>query len=155
MKRKRTLRVLQTVAFASVACAAPLAHADDQTAGSLMTGKPATSGATDVATAGFEKHHAVPAAEAEKNTTSLQISGGALSSSGNSNTLALTGSSRFKARRDNDELSLAVAGNYAESASKSDQSMQMTFNLRYDNAPLPTVKNTDTITAANLVYQLL
>jgi len=34
-------------------------------------------------------------------------------------------------------------------------SLATTFSLRYDNAPLPDVKSTDTITAVNLVYQLL
>jgi len=34
-------------------------------------------------------------------------------------------------------------------------SLATTFSLRYDNAPLPGVKSTDTITAVNLVYQLL
>ena len=101
-----------------------------------MTGKPATSGATDVATSGFENQEAKPA-EGEKNITSFQVSGGALSSSGNSKTLALTGASRFKARRDDNQLSLAAAGNYAESAPKPDQSMQTTMKnvqgkLRFD-----------------------
>ena len=34
-------------------------------------------------------------------------------------------------------------------------SLSVTYNLRYDHAPMPGIKNTDTITAANLVYQLL
>ena len=34
-------------------------------------------------------------------------------------------------------------------------SVATTFNLRYDHAPLPGVRNTDTITAVNLVYTLL
>ncbi len=34
-------------------------------------------------------------------------------------------------------------------------SLATTFNLRYDNNPLPGVENTDTITAVSLVYQLL
>ncbi len=34
-------------------------------------------------------------------------------------------------------------------------SFATTFSLRYDHAPLPGVKNTDTITAVNLVYTLL
>jgi len=34
-------------------------------------------------------------------------------------------------------------------------SLATTFSLRYDNQPLPGVKSTDTLTALNLVYQLL
>lgn len=34
-------------------------------------------------------------------------------------------------------------------------SLATTFSLRYDNAPLPGVKSTDTLTAVNLVYTLL
>ena len=34
-------------------------------------------------------------------------------------------------------------------------SIATTFSLRYDHRPLPSIKRTDTVTAVNLVYQLL
>jgi putative salt-induced outer membrane protein len=34
-------------------------------------------------------------------------------------------------------------------------SLATTFSLRYDNQPLASIKNTDTLTAVNLVYTLL
>jgi putative salt-induced outer membrane protein YdiY len=36
-----------------------------------------------------------------------------------------------------------------------DFSIALTFNLKYDNNPLPGVKNTDAVTAVSLVYSLL
>jgi putative salt-induced outer membrane protein YdiY len=131
--RSRTLRALTLV---SLAGAAPIAHAEEVVPKGLLASKPATTGATDVATSGFEKKEAPPA-DADKNNTSLQVTAGALSSTGNSKTLALTGSSRFKARREDNQLSLAIAGNYAQSAAKPDQDMQTTMKnvqgkARYD-----------------------
>src|SRR5512137_1661216 len=97
----RTLRALTLMSLAS---AAPIAHAEAVVPKVLLASKPATTGATDVATSGFDKKEAPPA-DAEKNNTSLQVTAGALSSSGNTKTLALTGSSRFKARREDNQLS--------------------------------------------------
>lgn len=41
------------------------------------------------------------------------------------------------------------------SAIGSNLSIATTFSLRYDNAPLPTIEKTDTVTSVSLVYQLL
>jgi putative salt-induced outer membrane protein len=122
-----TLAVLGFTSLTSVA------RAEDIPKG-LLAGKTATAGATDVATSGFEKKEAPVD---DKNTTAMQLSAGALSSSGNAKTLSLTAAGRFKARRQDNQLSLSLAGNYAESAPKPDQDRQTTMkNLqgktRYD-----------------------
>lgn len=100
----------------------------------LLAGKTATTGTTDVATSGFEKKEAPVD---EKDTTAMQLSAGALSSSGNAKTLSLTAAGRFKARRQDNQLSLNLAGNYAESSPSPDQDRRTTMKnvqgkTRYD-----------------------
>lgn len=134
MNRSKGHGIFGALVLTTIACSTAVAQAEEVPK-SLLAAKPATSGATDVASSGFEK--AELAAAAEKNATSMQLSAGALSSSGNSKTLSLTAASRFKARRDDNQLSLSLAGNYAESAPKPDQEMQTTMKnvqgkARYD-----------------------
>lgn len=87
-----------------------------QTANTLLTTKPAAPVTTEVATSGFDKTDVAAAAAPTKNITELALSAGGITSSGNSRMLALTGAGRFKARRDDNQLSLTIAGNYAEAA---------------------------------------
>ncbi len=116
MNRVQKLGSLGALALVGVACVTSVAQAEEVPKG-LLAGKTATTGTTDVATSGFEKKE-LPTPKDEKNTTTMQLQGGVLSSSGNSKTLSLTGAGRFKARRQDNQLSLSLAGNYAESAPK-------------------------------------
>lgn len=76
---------------------------------SLLEGKKATAGSEDVATSGFEKAE-IPKDDAEQ--LELKISAGGLSSGGNASALALTANSKFRYKREQNQLSAAVVGNY-------------------------------------------
>jgi putative salt-induced outer membrane protein len=121
---------LLVIAFSS---SARVARAEEIPKG-LLAGKTATTGTTDVATSGFEKREAPID---DKETTAMQLSAGALSSSGNAKTLSLTAAGRFKARRHENQLSLNLAGNYAESSPNPDEDRRTTMKniqgkTRYD-----------------------
>lgn len=109
-----------------------------EVAGGLMAHEAATTGTTDVASTGFETTDTKAAeAEATKNITEFQVSAGALTSSGNARLLSFTGASRFRARREANQLSMAAAGNYSRSAATADDDMQTTLRnvqgkIRYD-----------------------
>jgi putative salt-induced outer membrane protein YdiY len=116
MNRVNKFGALSALAVVGIAFATSTTQAEEAPKG-LLAGKPATTGSTEVATSGFEKKE-LPSPKDEKNTTTMQLQAGLLSSSGNSKTLSLTGAGRFKARREDNQLSLTLAGNYAESAPK-------------------------------------
>ena len=116
MNRVHTYITSGALAVVGIAFATSTAQAEEAPKG-LLVAKPATTGATEVASSGFEKKE-LPTPKDEKNTTTMQLQAGVLSSSGNSKTLSLTGAGRFKARREDNQLSLTLAGNYAESAPK-------------------------------------
>lgn len=80
-------------------CFASAAANAQEPAKGLMTTKPATAGSTDVTTEGFDKIDVKKDAKAN-DATELQLSAGALTSSGNARLLAFTGTSRFRARRE-------------------------------------------------------
>ncbi len=124
-----------SLAIFGICCASVTAHAQEPAKG-LMTTKPATAGSTDVTTEGFDKIDVKKDAKAN-DATELQLSGGALTSSGNARLLAFTGTSRFRARREENQLSLALAGNKSSSASTPNVPMQTTLEnvqgkARYD-----------------------
>jgi putative salt-induced outer membrane protein len=105
-----------------------------QTPDGLMKPKPATTGSTDVSTTGFEQASALGDERDEKE---LSLSFGGLVSSGNSRTRAATGAGAVRIRRDDDQYSAAVAGNYGRSAAPRDAPMATTAEnlqarLRYD-----------------------
>jgi putative salt-induced outer membrane protein len=73
----------------------------------------ATSGKEDVAVSGF----VAPEKPADdKDAIELKLSAGGLFSGGNSESLALTSSGKFRVRREANQLALALAANYGESA---------------------------------------
>ena len=75
-----------------------------------------STGATDVTTDKVQTaDRTKDEAEARKNATELSLSAGALQASGNAELLALTTASRFRLRREDNQLKLAFAGNYARS----------------------------------------
>ncbi len=94
-----------------------------------------TSGATEVTTEDVQK--AAERADDVTDTTELDLQGGALVAGGNSESTALTGSTRFLLRRNVHELSFVAATNYARSRQDEDEDMETTIEnyqarLRYD-----------------------
>lgn len=94
-----------------------------------------TSGATEVTTE--ELQHATEQAADVKDTTELDLQGGALVAGGNSQSTALTGSTRFMLRRNVHETSFVAAVNYARARNDTTESMETTIEnyqgrLRYD-----------------------
>lgn len=134
MNRTIQRTALATLTGLTATVLAPATFA--QTAGSLLAAKPAAPATTEVATSGFDKSDVAAATQATR-VTELQLSAGGITSSGNAQLLAVTGAGRFKARRENNQLSLTLAGNYSESAPKPDQELQTTLQniqgkARYD-----------------------
>lgn len=106
-----------------------------QVADGLAHQDAASSGSTDVASEGFQA--AVLEPEETSDATQLSIQAGGQFASGNSRLVAMTSAARFRARRADNQLSLAAAGNYSESAAADQDSTRMTAaNLqgkgRYD-----------------------
>ena len=100
----------------------------------VMKQDAATSGKADVASEGF----ATAVDDKKKDdATEAKIQAGALGSSGNSRSLALTSMGTVRARRGANELSAAAAANYGRSAATADAPTQTTMEnyqgkLRYD-----------------------
>lgn len=97
--------------------------------------KTETTGKTDIAKGGFATSEA-PAEDDPKEVTDLSIAGGGLLSAGNARTIALTTAGRLRLRRDEHQLSAAVAANFAR-AGKRDEPVETTVEnyqglLRYD-----------------------
>jgi putative salt-induced outer membrane protein YdiY len=124
---------------AAFSFSAGFAHAEEPAAGTMQF-KAATSGKEDVATSGFE---AAAKAEAEsKDATELKLSAGGLLASGNSRSLSATGSEKFRARRGDNQLSIASAANYGRAASSPDADVETTVENyqakgRYDRFLAP------------------
>lgn len=115
------------------------ARAEELAAGT-MKAKAATSGKEDVATSGFEA--AVKPDAETKDATELKLSAGGLLASGNSRSFAATGSEKFRARRGDNQLTVAAAANYGRSASSPDQPTRTTVENyqakgRYDRFLAP------------------
>lgn len=94
---------------------------------------PASAGSTEVAEGGFQK---VPEAIENVNATEFQVMAGALISHGNSRSLAGTAASKFRLRREENQLGAAASFNFARSAPTPDAGMQTTVenyqgNVRY------------------------
>jgi len=111
-----------------------VSHADPVPDG-LMKQDQASSGSTDVATSGFETGQK-PAADA-KDASELQLAAGGLASEGNSRSLAATASGKLRIRRGSDQVSAAVAANYARAAATKADGLQTTVEnfqgkARYD-----------------------
>ncbi len=102
----------------------------------VMAQDAASSGSTEVAKEGFATA-AVEEPEASKDATELNLSAGAQFASGNSRSVAMTGAGNFRARRASNQLTMAVAGNYARSAVEPGEDMEtaaanLQGNTRYD-----------------------
>jgi putative salt-induced outer membrane protein len=96
----------------------------------------ASKGVENVVSTGFESSHRPSEGEA-LDATELKVSAGGMSSGGNSRTLGLTGSARFRLRRGMNEVSEALVANYGRSAAGPNEPMETTVEnlqgrLRYD-----------------------
>ncbi len=109
-------------------------HAAAQTPKGLIEQKTATTGTTDVAKGGFEK---VTKPADVKETSELKLAAGGLLATGNSRSLALTGSGQLRLRRQLNEYSANIAANYGRSAPTPADDMQTSVSnlqgrVRYD-----------------------
>ena len=143
-------------ALGALGLVAPAAHA--QVADGLAEQAPATEGSTDVAQEGFQTAAQPEPEEEAKDATELKLSLGGLFASGNSRLVAMTGSGRFRARRRDNQLSLAAAGNYSRGAPGPDEPMQATVqnlqgNTRYDRFLVPGVAAFLSLSARNDRFQ--
>lgn len=119
---------------AMLACLPATAFAQDTAAGVMKT-KTATSGSTEVTTGTFDTAKQADAAATDATEAKLQL--GALISTGNSRSLATTGSGSMRLRRGDNELSAILAANYARAAASPDATEETTMEnyqgkLRYD-----------------------
>ena len=80
---------------------------------------PASKGATDVGGSGFQ--NVERPAEEDKDTEEFDVAAGGLIAAGNARQVALTGSSKFKLRRDVNQLRAAAALNYARAATADEE----------------------------------
>ena len=97
----------------------------------------ATKGTETVVTTGFEAKAAKPDDAASKDATELKLAAGGLFAAGNSRSNAITSSVKFRARRSANQLTLALAENYAQAASKPGEDTSVTVEnvqgkTRYD-----------------------
>ncbi len=115
------------------------AHAEELAAGTMQI-KTVSSGKEDVATSGFEA--ATKREEEAKDATELKLSAGGLLASGNSRSFSATASEKFRARRGDNQLSVASAANYGRSSSSPDEPTRTTVENyqakgRYDRFLAP------------------
>ncbi len=108
--------------------------AEGEPAQGVMKTTTATTGSTEVATGTFDTAKQAAAAE-DASEAKLQL--GALFSTGNSRSLAATAAGSMRLRRAENELSAAVAANYARSAATPADDAETTMEnyqgkLRYD-----------------------
>ncbi|HEX3773527.1 MAG TPA: DUF481 domain-containing protein [Polyangiaceae bacterium] len=101
---------------------------------SLVKQDNASSGNTDVATSGFEKSDKP---KDNKDATELSVAAGGLASEGNSRSIAVTGGTKFRVRRGEDQFGGGAAANYARAGTKDDKALETTVEnfqgkLRYD-----------------------
>jgi putative salt-induced outer membrane protein len=102
--------------------------ASAEVANGLATQQKASEGKTDVAAEGFQTVDG-NAAQQTTDTTELKLSAGGLFASGNARLVAMTGSGRFRARRDANQLTAAAAANYSSTAVNA-QSDKLTTTVR-------------------------
>lgn len=136
----KTRRILLPVsgALALVMVRAGWARADEAQALPEGLTKPttATTGTTNVAN---DTYAAPPKSldDSANDTTSAKVAGGAVLASGNSRSVAATGSGTFRLRRGQNQLSIAAAANYAKARPAGESAMQKTVEnyqgkARYD-----------------------
>jgi putative salt-induced outer membrane protein len=99
---------------------AVMAYAIPSRAQSLPQGTssqaPASSGSTDVTAQKFESVMPYVDPAKAKDATELSLGAGGLASTGNARLIALTGFGQFRLRREDNQLTAALAGNYSRTA---------------------------------------
>lgn len=132
---KRAIGFLTT---ALVLGSASVAYADDPQPtmpDSTIKGSSASKGNTDVATGGFATS-AMPADDDPRHATEAAVGAGGLFSSGNAKTVALTALGKLRVRRDEHQVTVQLAANFAR-AGKTGEPVETTVEnyqgvLRYD-----------------------
>jgi putative salt-induced outer membrane protein len=112
------------------------AFAEEVPAG-VMKQDAASTGATDVAGGGTFEAVQKPDPAKEKDATEAQILGGGMQATGNSRSLALTTSGKFRVRRRANQFAALAAANYARAASDAATPTETTVEnyqgkVRYD-----------------------
>jgi putative salt-induced outer membrane protein YdiY len=115
-------------------CVAAASHATAQTPKGLLNQSSASSGSTEVAQGGFQ---ATEKQGDAKEVSELKLSAGGMLTSGNSRSMALTGSGHLRLRRLENQYSADLAGNYGRAAAGPDEAMQTSVEnlqgrIRYD-----------------------
>lgn len=125
------------MAAALISSAAQSARAEDATTlpTGTLKGSAASTGKTDVAKGGFAAG-ALPAEDDPKQATEVAIAAGGLFSSGNARTVAVTTAGKLKVRRDEHQLGVQLAANFARAGKKGETVDTTVENyqglLRYD-----------------------
>lgn len=86
-----------------------------------------TTGATDVAT---DKTVVAGKKTDEKDATELSLQAGGMSSEGNARSIAITGATNFRLRRESNQFKAAAAGNYAAASPPSPDSRDYTTTVQ-------------------------
>ena len=128
---------ISLLALALVLSAARVAQAEEGKTipAETLKGTAASTGKTDVAKGGFATG-ALPSEGDPKQATEVSIAAGGLFSSGNARTVAVTTAGKLKVRRDEHQLGVQLAANFAR-AGKKGESVDTTVEnyqglLRYD-----------------------
>ncbi len=114
-RRGRTMRHATHATLLALAAWSAAASASAQTREGTIKDEKATTGSTDV-TSDKAATANIKDLKAGKDATELSVAGGTLTTSGNARLVALTASSKFRLRRGEDQVSAAVAANYARAA---------------------------------------
>ena len=114
----------------------PMMASAQELAPGLATSNETSTGSTDVATEGFQAV-SKPETEGSKDASELKLAMGGLFTAGNTRSVAITVASDLRLRRDKNQFTAAIAGNYGRAALDSDSNMETTVeNLqgkaRYD-----------------------
>jgi putative salt-induced outer membrane protein YdiY len=129
-----SLLVSGTALIAASTIARPASAQQDLPAGT-QAAAPVTTGKTEVTADKFQG--AVRVDPDEKDANELSLALGGVQSGGNSRLLAVTGATKYRLRREENQFRAALAGNYAESAAPGDDHFQTTVQnvqglARYD-----------------------
>lgn len=134
LSNSRYHRATASLIAAALACSSTAAFAADETASGVMKTTTATTGSTEITTGAFDT---AKEAGDEKDVTEAKLQAGVLLSTGNSRSLAATGSGSMRLRREANEVSALAAVNYARSAPTPEAEVETTMEnyqgkLRYD-----------------------
>lgn len=132
----KTQSILGVVLTTTLFSGAALAEGTQTLPSETVKAQTATSGSTDVAKEGFATGGDRPSEEDSREVTEASIAAGGLFSSGNARTIALTSTGKLRLRRDDHQLSVQAAANFARAGKKGEAVDTTVENyqglLRYD-----------------------